>query len=137
MKKIKLSHENIALAMLFVAILALFYNMYRASANQVNQTGRAAGFQILLVANELQSLVDRAHYVAAKKTDHYIGWEKIAFIDDMAFFMNDTVQKQAAKLHQSWQKHSEGLQMVRVNHQLSADLLSLRKSVKQAIGRLD
>ncbi len=129
----QLTIELMTLIMVMIAVLGFFYTIYRANLNQAIETKRASGFQILVVSNELQSLIDINHYSRAVSDVHYIGWSKILYINDLAMFMDKGVQKQAKALHTLWQSHATTLKEDVSNQLLSNQINLLKQSVKSNI----
>ncbi|NDP49008.1 MAG: hypothetical protein GZ085_11620 [Sulfuriferula multivorans] len=95
----------VALISLLVALSALGYTAWRQELTEDNRTLRVAAFSMLQTAEELQSVVDFAHYDADLKAGNPIkGWGKVLYIRDLGTIMPPPVQKQARDLQRTWEQ---------------------------------
>jgi len=95
----------VALISLLVALSALGYTAWRQELTEDNRTLRVAAFSMLQTAEELQSVVDFAHYDSDLKAGNPIkGWGKVLYIRDLGIIMPPPVQKQARDLQRTWEQ---------------------------------
>lgn len=133
MKKLKIPKitlEQMTLWMMIIAFFALFHTIYRANVNESNQTQRDAGFRILTVSNELQTLLDTNYYHKPINGIHYIGWSKILSISDMSIFMDNKVVHKAKILKHQWATLSQKLKNKDVNLKFAKTISDLKDAVK-------
>ena len=122
--------------MLIIAFSTLLYSGYRAEQNQINQTAREAGFELLKALNALQMIVDANRYTPEEAPNFLQGWTQVLMIDDLSEFVAPAVKVQAIELHTLWQMHFEQLQKDDSNHAITASIKRTRKSLKESIQNL-
>ena len=130
------SYFTVPVMMLLIATATLVYTGYRAQLNQENQTARAAGFEVLKALNELQTIADAHRYTPDQAPNFLNGWTQILLIDDLADFIDPSVEQKAAALHNSWQENLDRLQSDRANLEITASIKATRVSLKKAIQNL-
>lgn len=122
--------------MLLIATATLVYTGYRAQLNQENQTARSAGFEVLKALNELQTITDAHRYTPNEAPNFLNGWTQVLLIDDLADFIDPSVEKKAEALHNSWQKNLDQLHSDEANVEITKAIKATRTSLKEAIQNL-
>lgn len=99
----QIQRHLLAIISLMVAIAALGYNTVRNELTEENRTIRYAGFELLKELNELQLLVDYAHFdMDASKGNPIMGWGHIMYVKDMSLLISDDMVAGAEQLGQLW-----------------------------------
>jgi len=99
----QIRQNMLAIISLVVAISALSYNTYRNELTEVNRNKRHAGFELLKELNELQLLIDYAHYDKNSEQGNPItGWGHVMYVKDMSHFMSASVAADADRLGEIW-----------------------------------
>lgn len=94
----------LAIISLVVAISALSYNTYRNELTEVNRNKRSAGFELLKELNELQLLIDYAHYDKDSEQGNPItGWGHVMYVKDMSHLISASVVAEADRLGKIWE----------------------------------
>ncbi len=124
---------------LVVALTALSYNTYRNELTEENRNKRHAGFELLMELNQLQLLVDYAHYSNDKKTGSPIkGWSHVLYINDMSHLISKEVLAQSANLRQTWRNEWETMHSnEESNKNITVSINILRNKVLKEIERLE
>jgi len=100
----------VALISLLVALSALGYTAWRQELTEDNRTLRVAAFSMLQTAEELQSVVDFAHYDDDPKAGNPIrGWGKVLYVRDLGIIMPPPVQEKARFLQDIWAQNWEAM----------------------------
>lgn len=88
---------------LVVAISALSYNTYRNELTEVNRNKRHAGFELLKELNQLQLLIDYAHYDKDTEQGNPItGWGHLMYVKDMSHLISAKAVANANRLGETW-----------------------------------
>lgn len=127
---LKVSLEQMTLWMMIIALFAFLHGLYRTNINESNQTQRDAGFRILMVSNELQTLLDTNYYHMPIKNIHYLGWSKVLIISDMSIFMDKKVIDKAKELTRQWKSLSQNLKNKQAHTKFSNCISSFKSEVK-------
>ena len=115
----------VALISLLVALSALGYTAWRQELTENNRTLRVAAFSMLQTAEELQSVVDFAHYDDDPKAGNPIkGWGKVLYVRDLGIIMPPPVQEKARFLQDTWAQNWEGM------HQDEAAALRITQAIE-------
>lgn len=101
----QIRQNMLAIISLVVAISALSYNTYRNELTEVNRNKRHAGFELLKELNELQLLIDYAHYDKDSEQGNPItGWGHVMYVKDMSHLISASVVADADRLGVIWEK---------------------------------
>jgi hypothetical protein len=103
-------HDNaIALISLVVAVLALFYNTWRAELTEENFNIRPAAFEMLKNLGQLQLLVNNIRYVhqQPKATNPILGWGYVSLISDLSQILPPPIPEHVQELVSTWQQNWE------------------------------
>lgn len=115
----------VALISLLVALSALGYTAWRQELTENNRTLRVAAFSMLQTAEELQSVVDFAHYDDDPKAGNPIkGWGKVLYVRDLGIIMPPPVQEKARFLQDTWAQNWEAM------HQDEAAALRITQAIE-------
>ncbi len=128
----------LAIISLVVAISALSYNTYRNELTELNRNKRHAGFELLKELNELQLLVDYAHYDKDSEQGNPItGWGHVMYVKDMSHLVSASVVEDADKLGEIWAEEWESVHESKASNQhITAGVDALRSSVRYEINAL-
>jgi len=128
----------LAVISLVVAISALSYNTYRNELTELNRNKRHAGFELLKELNELQLLVDYAHYDKDSEQGNPIsGWGHVMYVKDMSYLISASVVEDADKLGEIWAEEWESVHESKASNQhITAGVDALRSSVRYEINAL-
>lgn len=104
-------HNNlVALVSLLVALSTLGYSAWRHEVTEDNRTLRESAFNMLRTAEELQSVVDFAHYEADLMTGNPIkGWGKVLYLRDLGIIMPPPVQARTRAIQRVWERDWEAM----------------------------
>jgi hypothetical protein len=121
-----------------VAVSTLGYSAWRQELTENNRSQREAAFAKLRTAEELQSVVDFAHYDGNLDAGHPIkGWGKVLYLRDLGIVMPAPVQARTRDLQQVWARDWEALKHDEVAAQrITASIEALRGEVRVLILRL-
>lgn len=128
----------VALVSLLVALSTLGYSAWRHEVTEDNRTLREAAFAMLRTTEELQSVVDFAHYDGNPEAGNPIkGWGKVLYLRDLGIVMPAQVQVRTRDLQLAWEHDWEALQRVEAAAQrITAAIEALRGDVRTLIRRL-
>lgn len=160
-----LQQHSVALISLVVAVLALTLNSDRADRTEHQRNVRDASFAILYELNQLQLLIDQAHYGASFSTgistqstavplyaNPIAGWAMINYMRDLSMVVPATVegaalQNSLTELFERWRVHVDNLgkllspeqkvSSLEANRTLSEHITTVRGDVKQVLISLD
>lgn len=138
----------VSIISLAVAVVALTYNTQRAEITEENRNIRFACFEILRQTNQLQQLVDHAHYDAdLNRGNPIVGWSHVNYINDLGMVVPSTVEGKAKELLGEWQKGFTALgqmqtndqrqQSLKANQDISRAVAELRMSVRDVLNALE
>lgn len=104
-------HTNfVALISLLVALSTLGYSARRHEVTEDNRALREGAFSMLRTAEELQGVVDFAHYDADLKAGNPIkGRGKVLYLRDLGIIMLPQVQTKAKALQHTGEQNGETL----------------------------
>ncbi len=128
----------VALVSLLVALSTLGYSAWRHEVTEDNRTLREAAFAMLRTTEELQSVVDFAHYDGNAEAGNPIkGWGKVLYLRDLGIVMPAQVQARTRDLQLAWEQDWEALQRDEAAAQrITAAIEALRGDVRTLIRRL-
>jgi hypothetical protein len=128
----------VALISLLVAVSTLGYSAWRQELTENNRSQREAAFAKLRTAEELQSVVDFAHYDGDRMAGNPIkGWGKVLYLRDLGIVMPAPVQARTRELQQVWARDWEALEHDEAAAQrITASIEGLRGEVRVLILRL-
>jgi len=128
----------LAVISIIIAVSTLSYTTYRNELTEENRNMRHAGFELLKELNELQLLIDYAHYDNDPKNGNPIqGWSHVAYISDMSHLVSDDVVKGAIELKQAWSNNWSIVQNdVASNKVMTDEINNMRMVTRKAIVRL-
>jgi len=137
--KINLSQQIrqnfLAIFSIAIAISALSYNSWRNERSEANRNIRAAGFEIMKDAAQLQYIVDSTTFSNnPQKTDPIDGWVKVGLIVSLSELMMPEVERKSLQLKAVWAENWASLEVDKqANEKISqanAELLSeVRKNL--------
>jgi len=129
----------LAIISLVVATSALSYTTYRNELTEQNRNIRHAGFELLKELNQLQLLIDYAHY--DKDAEHgnpITGWAHVLYIKDMSHLISNEMVSSAKKLNEIWSAEWSTVNNSRASNQrITQGLEVLRARVRYEIKVLD
>ncbi len=122
----------VALLSFVVALSTLAYSAWRHEVTEDNRTLREAAFVMLRTAEELQSVVDFAHYDGDREAGNPIkGWGKVLYLRDLGILMPLGVQTRARDVQTAWEQNWEALDTdTAAAERISARIESLRIEVR-------
>ena len=128
----------LAIISIILAVSTLSYTTYRNELTEENRNMRHAGFELLKELNELQLLIDYAHYDNSAENGNPIkGWAYVAYINDMSYLVSDDVVKGANSLKLAWDDNWSIVQKDKVSNKIMTDEInSMREITRKAIIRL-
>ena len=128
----QIQNNLVALISLLVALTALGYTAWRQELTEDNRTLRVAAFNMLQTAEELQSVVDFAHYANDPKAGNPIkGWGKVLYLRDLGIIMPAPVQDKARHLQDTWSQNWEAMHQDEAAAQrITQSIESLRSEVR-------
>lgn len=132
-------HDNlVALISLLVALSALGYSAWRAEVTEDNRSLREAAFAMLKTAEELQGVVDFAHYDGNLDAGNPIkGWGKVLYLRDLGIVMPEPVAARAQALQAVWARDWEAMPHdPAAVRRITAAIEALRGEVRALIVRL-
>lgn len=98
----------VALAGIFVAILALAYTAWRNETTEFNRSIRAASFEIVRELGELQTVVHFAYYGRDRKIgDPIKGWQHVILIKDLSLLIPSPIPEESQHLLEIWRENWE------------------------------
>ena len=101
----QIQRHLLSITSLVVAVTALSYNTYRNELTEQNRNVRNAGFELMKELNQLQLLIDYAHYERdAVKGNPITGWGHVMYVKDMSQLVSLEVAAQAEALGSVWEK---------------------------------
>lgn len=107
----QLRDNLVALVSLLVALSTLAYSAWRHEVTEDNRTLREAAFAMLRTTEELQSVVDFAHYDGDRDAGNPIkGWGKVLYLRDLGVLMPAGVQARAHEVQTTWKQDWEALE---------------------------
>jgi hypothetical protein len=106
----QLRNNAVALVSVVIALTGLAYNTWRNETTEVNRNIRVAAFESLKELNELQLIVNAAHYGMDKmQGSPLLGWNRVVMFDDLAELLPPPAPGDAAHLHAIWESNWEAL----------------------------
>lgn len=128
----------VALVSLLVALSTLGYSAWRQERTEDNRTQRAAAFSMLQTAEELQSVVDFAHYDGDRTAGNPIkGWGKVLYLRDLGILMPLRVQARVRAVQTAWQRDWQALpQDEAAVQRITAEIETLRTEIRVMLVRL-
>jgi hypothetical protein len=101
--KQQLQKNLIALISVIIAITALSYNSWRNELSEDNRNVRAAGFEIMREAAQLQYFIDVTTYSDSAMDEEVIqGWVSVNLMVSLAELMSPEVLAKAQGLRKTW-----------------------------------
>ena len=101
--KYQLQKNLLAIISLVIAITALTYNSWRNEQSEDNRNHRAAGFEIMREAAQLQLIVDTATYsVSVSENDAIKGWVSVNLMLSLSELMTTEILTEAEALKSIW-----------------------------------
>ena len=134
----QIRQHSLAVISLVVAISALGYTTYRNELTEYNRNKRHAGFELLKELNQLQLLIDYAHYDKDSELGNPItGWGHLMYVKDMSHLISPGVVEEADKLGDIWAVEWETIyDNSASNQRITAGVDTLRSRVRQEIKAL-
>ncbi|HEY9097917.1 MAG TPA: hypothetical protein VIN38_03505 [Thiobacillus sp.] len=122
----------VAIISLLVALSALSYTAWRQEQTEDNRTQRVAAFSMLQTAEELQSVVDFAHYDNDLIAGNPIkGWGKVLYLRDLGIIMPSSIQVKTQFLQAAWAQNWQAMHQDEAAAQrITAAIESLRGEVR-------
>lgn len=144
-------HDNlVSLISLVVAIIALTFNTNRADRTEYQRNIRSASFSVLKELNQLQLLVDQAHYGSDRdRGNPIVGWARVNYIDDLSEVIPEPVQGASDQLKEVWGVQVNALGVAKnasdveraksleSNEKISQQITHTRMAVKHVLQSLD
>lgn len=134
----QLRDNLVALVSLLVALSTLAYSAWRHEVTEDNRTQREAAFAMLLTAEELQSVVDFAHYDGDRMVGNPIrGWGKVLYLRDLAVLMPPPVAVRVQAVDVAWTRDWAALEKdAAAAERITASISALRGEVRTLLIRL-
>lgn len=134
----QIRQNMLAIISLIVAISALSYNTYRNELTELNRNKRSAGFELLKELNQLQLLIDYAHYDKDTEQGNPItGWGHVMYVKDMSHLISANVVADADHLGEIWAVEWETVyDNSASNQRITEGVNALRSRVRQEINAL-
>jgi len=134
----QIRQQSLAIISLVVAISALSYNTYRNELTEYNRNKRHAGFELLKELNQLQLLVDYAHYDKdAEQGNPITGWGHLMYVKDMSHLISANVVVGADQLGEIWAQEWETIyDNSASNQRITEGVDALRFRVRSEINAL-
>ncbi len=128
----QLRDNLVALVSLLVALSTLGYSAWRHEITEDNRTLREAAFAMLRTAEELQSVVDFAHYDGDREAGNPIkGWGKVLYLRDLGILMPAPVQARAREVQTAWERDWQALETdTAAAERITARVETLRTEVR-------
>ena len=106
----QLRNNTVALISLVVAISSLAYNTWRNERTEHNRNVRAAAFEVMMRAADLERVAFLAQYDHDRNGGSpRTGWTDVLAIQELSALIPGAVPLRAAKLQQAWRENWEGL----------------------------
>jgi len=106
----QLRNNAVALISLAVALISLAYNTWRNERTEHNRNVRAAAFEVLMRAADLERVTFLAQYDRDRSGGSpRNGWTDVLAIHELAALVPGPVPARAAELQQVWTENWEGL----------------------------
>jgi hypothetical protein len=106
----QLRNNTVALISLVVAISSLAYNTWRNERTERNRNVRAAAFEVMMRAADLERVAFLAQYDHDRNGGSpRTGWTDVLAIQELSALVPGAVPPRAAKLEQAWRENWEGL----------------------------
>lgn len=106
----QLKNHAVAIASIFIALTGLGYTTWRDETTEVNRNIRFAAFESLKQLNELQLIVNAAHYgMDPKQGSPLLGWSRVVMVRDLADLLPPPAMQNAEQLYGVWEQNWEGL----------------------------
>jgi hypothetical protein len=106
----QLRNNTVALISLVVAISSLAYNTWRNERTEHNRNVRAAAFEVMMRAADLERVAFLAQYDHDRNGGSpRAGWTDVLAIQELSALIPGAVPLRAAKLEQEWRENWEGL----------------------------
>lgn len=135
----QIKQNFLAIFSIAIAISALSYNSWRNERSEANRNIRAAGFEIMKDAAQLQYIVDSTTFSNnPQKTDPIDGWVKVGLIVSLSELMMPDVEQKAIRLKQVWSDNWAMLMSdERANEKISKANAELLLKVRQNLQMLN
>ncbi len=105
---IQIKNNLIAIISLTIAIIALLYNTWRNEHTEKNRNTRTAAFEVLKELGELQVVINYSYFQHNSMMGNpYLGWEKIAYINDLSQLLPPPIPVNIKDLSEAWGKNWE------------------------------
>jgi hypothetical protein len=106
----QLRNNTVALISLVVAISSLAYNTWCNERTERNRNVRAAAFEVMMRAADLERVAFLAQYDHDRNGGSpRTGWTDVLAIQELSALVPGEVPPRAAKLEQAWRENWEGL----------------------------
>ena len=134
-----LRKNALSIISLLVAFSALGYNTYRNELTEDNRNIRYAGFELMKALNQLQLLIDYAHYEKDPTQGNSItGWGQVLYIGDMSGLISDKTVIQAQHLKKVWENEWRTIEVdIKSNQRVTEEIQILRQLVSETMRSLD
>jgi hypothetical protein len=139
MKLVEQIQRNLlSIISLVVAITALSYNTYRNELTEENRNIRNAGFEVLKELNQLQLLIDYAHYDRdVIRGNPITGWGHVMYLKDMSYLVSVELASEAEALAEVWGEEWQSLgSEEKSNARVTDAINALRSRVRSDIKAL-
>lgn len=135
----QIRQQSLSIISLLVAISALSYNTYRNELTEFNRNKRHAGFELLKELNQLQLLIDYAHYDKDSEQGNPItGWGHMMYVKDMSHLISANVVADADQLGETWAMEYASVYDNSVSNQrITEKVDALRSRVRHEINSLE
>jgi hypothetical protein len=135
----QLNKNLLAIISLVIAVAALSYNSWRNEQSEENRNHRAAGFELMREAAQLQLIVDTATYsLNVSDKDAIKGWVSVNLILSLSQLMTPKIENQALTLKSIWSKNWSVLyEDENANQQITKINTQLVNSVREHLQSLN
>lgn len=128
----QIRNNLVAIISLLIAVSTLGYSAWRHEVTEDNRTLREAAFAMLRTAEELQGVVDFAHYDSDREAGNPIkGWGKVLYLRDLGILMPAGVQVRALDVQRAWERDWQALETdTAAAERITARIEALRTEVR-------
>lgn len=128
----------LAVISITIAVGALSYNTYRNELTEENRNMRRAGFEILKELNDLQLLIDYAHYDKSVEHGNPIqGWSHVTYINDMSHLISVDVVDVSNNLTVIWGDNWDSVREDKsANKNITDEIGAMRIVTRKAMHKL-
>jgi len=135
----QIRNNLLAVISLTVAVSSLSYNTYRNELTEENRNVRHASFELLKELNQLQLLIDYAHYDNSSEHGNPIqGWGHVMYIKDMSYLISKPIVFKSENLKKIWGSEWANVQKDESsNKNVTAAINKLRISTREYMQSLN